>query len=69
MLKTLYQVSTRRSKVKEYDFNQVSSEIDQLIELAKSFDEMSIVRKMKEIVPEYISQNSVYSMLDTPKEV
>ena len=59
----------RIAKVKEYDFNQVSSEIDQLIELAKSFDEMSIVRKMKEIVPEYISQNSVYSMLDTPKEV
>jgi len=59
----------RIAKVKEYDFNQVSSEIDQLIELAKSFDEMSIVRKMKEIVPEYISQNSVYSMLDAPKEV
>ena len=59
----------RIAKVKEYDFSQVSSEIDQLIELAKSFDEMSIVRKMKEIVPEYISQNSVYSMLDTPKEV
>ena len=59
----------RIAKVKEYDFNQVSSEIDQLIELAKSFDEMSIVRKMKEIVPEYISQNSVYSMLDTTKEV
>ena len=59
----------RIAKVKEYDFSQVSSEIDQLIELAKSFDEMSIVRKMKEIVPEYISQNSVYSMLDAPKEV
>ena len=55
----------RIAKVKEYDFNQVSSKIDQLIELAKSFDEMSIVRKMKEIVPEYISQNSVYSQLDT----
>jgi len=27
-------------------------------------DDMEVVRKMKEIVPEYISQNSVYEVLD-----
>ena len=54
----------RIAKVKEYDFEQVSKEIDSLVELAKSYDEMKIVGKMKEIVPEFVSKNSVYSALD-----
>ena len=54
----------RIAKVKEYDFEQVSKEIDALVELAKSYDEMKIVSKMKEIVPEFVSKNSVYSALD-----
>lgn len=54
----------RIAKVKEYDFEQVSKEIDALVELAKSYDEMKIVGKMKEIVPEFVSKNSVYSALD-----
>ena len=54
----------RIAKVKEYDFEQVSQEIDSLVELAKSYDEMKIVGKMKEIVPEFVSKNSVYSALD-----
>lgn len=54
----------RIAKVKEYDFEQVSQEIDALVELAKSYDEMKIVGKMKEIVPEFVSKNSVYSALD-----
>lgn len=54
----------RIAKVKEYDFEQVSQEINALVELAKSYDEMKIVGKMKEIVPEFVSKNSVYSALD-----
>ena len=54
----------RIAKVKEYDFEQVSQDIDSLIELAESYDEMKIVSKMKEIVPEFISKNSIYSALD-----
>ena len=30
----------------------------------KQFDNMATVRKMKEIVPEYRSNNSVYEVLD-----
>ena len=58
----------RIAKVKEYDFEQVSKEIDALVELAKSYDEMKIVGKMKEIVPEFVSKNSVYSALDVHVE-
>ena len=58
----------RIAKVKEYDFEQVSKEIDSLVELAKSYDEMKIVSKMKEIVPEFVSKNSVYSALDVHVE-
>ena len=54
----------RIAKVKEYDFEQVSQDIDSLIELAELYDEMKIVSKMKEIVPEFISKNSIYSALD-----
>ena len=31
---------------------------------AKKFDNMATVKKMKEIVPEYKSNNSVYEQLD-----
>jgi hypothetical protein len=53
--------------VREYDFHEISESIDELLELAKSYDEMQIVKKMKEIVPEYISNNSKYSVLDKEK--
>jgi len=39
--------------------------IEELIEVAKTFDNYAIVKKIKEIVPEFISQNSVYEKLDT----
>jgi FlaA1/EpsC-like NDP-sugar epimerase len=57
----------RIAQVREYDFHEISESIDELLELAKSYDEMQIVKKMKEIVPEYISNNSKYSVLDKDK--
>ncbi len=50
--------------MREYDYEDVSREIDELVEIAKQFDNMATVRKMKEIVPEYVSNNSVYEVLD-----
>ncbi len=52
------------AKVREYDFNTISAYIDELAELAASKNDMSIVSKMKQIVPEYISNNSVFAELD-----
>lgn len=52
------------AKVREYDFNTISAYIDELAELASSKNDMSIVSKMKQIVPEYISNNSIFAELD-----
>ena len=54
----------RIAEVREYDYQKVSKEIDELIEIAKRFDDMATVKKMKEIVPEYKSNNSKYEKLD-----
>jgi FlaA1/EpsC-like NDP-sugar epimerase len=52
------------AKVKECDFDIVSNEINQLVDLFHKQDNKSIVRKMKELVPEFKSKNSVFEELD-----
>ena len=54
----------RIAKVREYDYAQVERDIEDLIKISFSYDPMAIVKKMKEIVPEFVSNNSVYSVLD-----
>ena len=54
----------RIAQVREYDYTEVSREIDELVDIAKKFDNMETVRKMKAIDPEYKSNNSVYEVLD-----
>lgn len=56
----------RIAKVREYGFAEVEKDINDLISIAHTYDDMAIVAKMKAIVPEYISKNSVYSSLDIP---
>jgi len=51
-------------KVRKYDFETVKKDIDLLIETLKTNNNTLIVRKMKEIVPEFKSQNSIYEELD-----
>lgn len=59
-----YHEKIRIANVREYDFKEVSKEIDELIELGKGSDDMQIVAKMKSIVPEYKSAQSIYQCLD-----
>ena len=54
----------RIASVREYDYKKVNREIEELIRISASYDDMATVRKMKQIVPEYISNNSIYSALD-----
>ena len=54
----------RIAQVREYDFEEISREIEELIAVSMQFDDMETVRKMKAIVPEFISNNSKYSVLD-----
>lgn len=54
----------RIAEVREYDFKAVCKDIDELVAISRQFDDMKTVQKMKEIVPEYKSNNSVYDVLD-----
>jgi FlaA1/EpsC-like NDP-sugar epimerase len=51
----------RIAKVREYDFNTVAAQIDDLAKTALTFDSNAIVAKMKELVPEYRPLHSPYS--------
>ncbi len=52
------------ARVREYDFNAIEKEVSQLIDLFKTQNNEAIVKKMKEILPEYLSANSVFERLD-----
>ena len=62
--KPTFHEKIRIAEVREYDYDQVNKDIDELVEISKHYDDMETVRKMKEIVPEYKSNNSVYEELD-----
>lgn len=50
--------------VREYDWSDVSREIDALIAQSHTYDNMAVVASMKRLVPEYISNHSKYTVLD-----
>ena len=54
----------RIAEVRQYDYAEVCKDIDELIEISKRYDNMATVAKMKEIVPEFKSNHSVYEALD-----
>ena len=62
--KPTFHEKIRIAQVREYDYDEVNQAIEQLVETAKKYDNMETVRKMKEMVPEYKSNNSVYEQLD-----
>ena len=58
----------RIAEVRPYDYNEVNQWVMELVEIATRYDNMATVKKMKEIVPEYKSNNSVYEELDKQKD-
>lgn len=62
--KPTFHEKIRIASVREYDYDEVSREIDELIEIAQQYDDMATVQKMKDIVPEFKSNNSRYEVLD-----
>ena len=54
----------RIASVREYDYQDVCQHIDSLVLISQQYDDMQTVKKMKEIVPEYKSNNSIFSELD-----
>lgn len=53
-----------RAKVRRYSQEEVDESINTLINLIPTCDNFKIVAQMKKIVPEFISNNSIYSYLD-----
>lgn len=52
------------AEVREYPYDLALKNEVELYELSQGFDDLAIVKKMKEIVPEYKSQHSKYEVLD-----
>lgn len=57
-------VKIMRAKVRRYTQEEVNEKINTLIDLIPTCDNFKIVAQMKNIVPEFISNNSIYSYLD-----
>ena len=53
------------ANVRKYDYDEVLPKYDKLFEYAKANQNYLVVRTMKEIVPEYKSQNSIYQQIDS----
>jgi len=62
--KPTFHEKIRIAEVREYDYDTVCRDINELIEISQHYDDMATVAKMKQIVPEYKSNNSVYEKLD-----
>ncbi len=52
------------AKVREYEFETINTKIQSIINLFSGQDNMQIVKKIKEIIPEFKSKNSIYESLD-----
>lgn len=64
--KPTYHPKIMIAKVRSYDYETAKKNEDELLQLSYTHDDMLIVKKMKEIVPEYKSQVSKYEVLDYP---
>ncbi|RHB92101.1 polysaccharide biosynthesis protein [Bacteroides eggerthii] len=53
--------------VREYDYDEVNERIQKLIDVSYTYDQMKIVAAMKDIVPEFVSKNSCFEVLDKKK--
>lgn len=56
------------AKVRSYDNKLANAKIEKFVELIATQDKFAVVRQMKDIVPEFISQNSIYEELDMPQK-
>jgi len=55
------------AKEREFDLETITKQVNELISIENGLDGFAIVKKMKEIAPEFVSKNSVFEQLD-PKE-
>ena len=56
------------AKVREYPFEEVLEKVSELSAVMNERDVLELVRKMKQMIPEFLSKNSVFEKLDAPSE-
>lgn len=54
----------RIAMVRNYEYEDAEKDVEELRDIAARYNDMETVRKMKDIVPEYISKHSRYEVLD-----
>lgn len=64
LTKPTYHEKIMIATVREYDYDEVRERIQKLIEVSYTYDQMKIVAAMKDIVPEFVSKNSCFEVLD-----
>ncbi|WP_244948084.1 polysaccharide biosynthesis protein [Cyclobacterium qasimii] len=52
------------AKVLEYPYSEANVAISELLVINKHHDNLAVVQKMKQIIPEFLSKNSIYEDLD-----
>lgn len=60
-----YHPKIMRAQVRRYPIDAIDREYNELWTILEQMDDMQIVAKMKNIVPEFLSNNSIYCKLDT----
>ncbi len=64
LTKPTYHEKIMIATVREYDYDEVKARIQKLIDVSYTYDQMKIVAAMKDIVPEFVSKNSCFEVLD-----
>lgn len=64
LTKPTYHEKIMIATVREYDYNEVKHRIQDLIDVSYEYDQMKIVAAMKDLVPEFVSKNSCFEVLD-----
>ena len=67
LTKPTYHEKIMIATVREYDYDEVNERIQKLIDASYTYDQMKIVAAMKDIVPEFVSKNSCFEVLDKKK--
>lgn len=64
LTKPTYHEKIMIANVREYDYDEIKEQIQHIIDVSYTYDQMKIVSAMKELVPEFISKNSCFEVLD-----
>ena len=69
LTKPTYNEKIHIAHVQHFEYMKVNENLKRLVEMARDFDQDAVVQQMKDVVPEFVSQNSVYEKFDVRMKV